>query len=181
MKQLLPLILLLALASCSSLKNTGRTRHTTEARKATVTVTTGESTTSTRCILQAVHDSVCVWSIRPLLNIEAGQLRAGKDGITIIDRIHRLYARAGYKELPTMLRTLLKYKTIEKYTTGKKLKSGNGNSLTRTFRHKGAKTSVTIDYGQIEHDNNMRLMEDRTDRYKETSLQSLLEKTGIKL
>jgi len=182
MKRLTPVILCLCmLASCSTMKNTGKARHTTEAKQATVTVAIDDQQPmSTRCKLQAVHDSICVWSIRPMLNIEAGQLRADKEGVTVIDRVHRMYTNVKYQDLPPLLKIVLKYKTIENYTTGRKLGKGK-QQLTRSFKKDGQKTSVTIDYGQIDRDNNLRLHEAKTQNYKETDLQTLLKKLGIKL
>ena len=184
MKRLIPLITicLCMLASCSTMKQAGKQRHTTEVKQATVTVTAdGMEPVSTRCKLQAVHDSVSVWSIRPLLNVEAGQMRADKEGVTLIDRIHRMYTTVRYKELPPLLRMVLKYKTIEDYTTGRKLGRGGQQQLTRSFKKDGQHISVTVDYGKIDRDNGMRLHEAKTQNYKQTDLQTLLRKLGIKL
>ena len=184
MKRLTVILLtaVLTLASCSTMKNTGKPRHTTEVKQATVTVTTdGQEAISTRCRLQAVHDSVSVWSIRPMLNIEAGQIRADKEGVTLIDRLHRTYTTVTYKELPPLLRTVMKYKRIEAYTTGRKLGRGGQQQLTRKFKKDGKRISITVDYGKIDRDNNMRLQEAKTQHYKQTDLQTMLKKLGIQI
>ena len=170
------IIVLFFFASCATHRSALQTvkhPHTAEVRRATMTITADKESHTVNATLQAVHDSVVVVSVQPLLSIELIHLKATKDSLFLADRIHRQRTQLSYKDLNRYLHPNLFYHTLEDMVFGKWFKSGEYFGK-KTF-HAGKHTvTLQITSPDIRLDEPIRIKESRSEKYESVDWHQIL-------
>ena len=176
------MLVLCLLSSCASQKDVGRYKNyrTAHVKKASITIEMDGSRINTSGQMQTVNDSIVIISIRPFAGMEVAQVRAGKDSLTVIDRMQRRYATAAYKDISKYTKPSLKYGELQALAAAENIRNGELSAV-ETIDFAGHKIVVTIVYPAVVYDEDMRLCPERTSGYVCIDAVSMLEQLAAGL
>ena len=146
--------------------------HTCLIQNARATVITNEDKLSANVTMQAVHDSMLVVSIMPMLGMEMLRLEATPTELTAIDKIHGRYATTTYAELNKKLTPSLNWDILQQLCAAE---LPTGNEKARLQYALGKQTiELVVDYSPRKTDVPVRVMNQKLDKYTKVDISKWL-------
>lgn len=137
-------------------------------RGAKAKVTLGNNTYKSACATQSVWDSIVVISIMPAFNIEIFRIEATPYDVTVINKKDKVYYRATYAEINSVVRPFITYADL------RNLASGKGKNVL-TYSAKGGTASLEMTFTQPVLNQPLTIQRTDLKRYTKKDIQTLLK------
>ena len=146
--------------------------HTCLIQGARATVITNEDKLSANITMQAVHDSMLVISVMPMLGMEMMRLEATPTELTAIDKLHGQYAKATYADLNRKLTPSLNWDILQQLCSAE---LPTGDEKARLLYNFGDKSlELIIEYTPRKTDVPVRVMSQPLKKYTEIDISKWL-------
>lgn len=190
-KYLLTVCIVLAMAGCRAKQTVVTTTaepepeiaepqptwHTVLASNTRATVTIDQQSVSANCTMQAVHDSLVVISVMPMLGIELYRLEATPDEVIIIDKMNRYYVATDYNEINQYLLPNMQFEDLQDLASGESAHDFGGKmNAALVYNAQGRTVTLHINYPQpplrdvVTHPQHLNVS-----RFMQIDLQTLLQ------
>lgn len=147
--------------------------HTCLMQGVQIGVSTDDEKLSSGATMQVVRDSMLIISVMPMLNIEMLRVEATPEGVVVIDKLNRRYAKADYATINRKLVPTISWQVLQEMCSAE-LPTGSERTRMR-YTYDGRKTiDLTIVYPERQTDVPVRVTHQRLDKYKEVNVSKFL-------
>ena len=115
------------------------------------------------CSMQVIRDSIIIFSVRPMMNIEIGRIEITPKDVAAIDKINHQYTKVTLtKTMPIVPR--IRWNDLQTFASGEKVQKGD--KVTLTYSYKGHLVQLDMTYGDIVYDGPAPIRRLNVDKYK---------------
>lgn len=148
------------------------TWHTCLIQGAKAKATTSSGSVSATVNMQAVHDSLIIVSVMPMLGIEMVRLEATPTVLVAFDKVHSRCVITSYEDLNTHITPSLSWKQLQQICSAE---LPNGSEKARLVYRAGKRSAtIEIEYPPRKTDVPLKMTRLRTAKYKRVDINDLL-------